>query len=170
MICLHHGTGIIAAGIRFQTWGKYAHASWLCPDGTVFESHASCGVAHVSNPWVNNDGPVDVYALRNLTTEQLVHIQNFLVRRIGAGYDWMGCVRFLDHVNRNNMARWFCSELVAEACELAGRPLLNTDAFRISPAALSWSTELVPVQMNADRAWWNARFNGNRPCQMGNLK
>lgn len=159
MICLHRGTGIIAAGIRLQTWGKYAHASWMCADGTVIESHAKCGVAHVANPWVNNDGPIDVFSVRCLTGGQIVAIQSFLLRRVGSAYDWMGCVRFLDHVNRNNMDRWFCSELVSEACEAAGRPLLNTDAFRISPVALSWSTELVPVQMGATQQWWNEKFS-----------
>ena len=159
MICLHHGTGLIAAGIRLQTWGNYAHASWLCGDGSVIESHVECGVAHVANPWVNNDGPVDVFTLRGISGEEVLRIQAFLARQVGAGYDLLGCIRFLDHVNRNNMARWFCSELVAEACEMAGRPLLKTAAFRISPSLLSWSTELVPVRMNADRAWWNERFN-----------
>ncbi|MFZ4774617.1 MAG: hypothetical protein ACOYM3_04595 [Terrimicrobiaceae bacterium] len=159
MICFHKGTGPIAAAIRWQTRGKYAHASWLCGDGTVFESHAKCGVAHVANPWVNNDGPVDVFALRCATGGQVVHVQSFLQRRVGSGYDWLGVVRFLSHVNRDNMERWFCSELVAEACEMAERPLLKTDGFRISPASLSWSTELVPVRMGADMAWWNETFN-----------
>jgi len=159
MICLHHGTGPIAAGIRWQTRGAYAHASWMCADGTVIESHAKCGVAHVANPWVNNEGPVDVFSMRCLTGGQILHIQNFLLRRVGAGYDWLGIIRFLSGVNRNNMERWFCSELVAEACEMAGRPLLKSDAYRISPVTLSWSTELEPVQMGATQAWWNERFN-----------
>lgn len=159
MICFHRGTGPIAAAIRWQTRGPYAHASWLCRDGTVIEAHARCGVAHVANPWVNNDGPVDVFAIRDLTREQEARILNFLLRRVGSKYDWMGCVRFLSGVNRNNWERWFCSELDAEASEDAGRPLLKADAFRLSPVTLSWSTELVVEKLGADMAWWNERFN-----------
>lgn len=170
MICLHHGTGPVAGLIRWQTRGAYAHASWLCSDGTVIESHAKCGVAHVANPWVNNEGPVDVFAIRNLTAKESAHALNFMVRQIGHGYDWMGCARFLSGVNRNNVERWFCSELVAEAFEMAGRPLLGADAYRISPVTLSWSTELVPVKLGADREWWDARFSGNLKCEMGNAK
>jgi uncharacterized protein YycO len=158
MILLYHGTGPVAAGIRWQTRGAYAHAAWLCGDGTVIEAHAKCGVAHVAHPWVNNDGPCDVFAVRCLTAWQTACVQNFMLRRVGSGYDWLGCIRFLDHVNRNNMERWFCSELVAEACEMAGRPLLNTDGYRISPSTLSWSTELAPVRAKADFAWWEERF------------
>ena len=162
MICLFKGSGFVSAAIRWQTRGAYAHAAWLCGDGSVYEAHAKCGVAHVASPWVNNGGPVDIYGLRCLTFGQTLQIQSFLNRRVGSGYDWLGCVRFLDRVNRNNMERWFCSELVAEACEMAGRPLLKAEGYRISPSTLAWSTELVPVQMGATRAWWHEKFGMQR--------
>jgi hypothetical protein len=111
-------------------------------------------VAHVAHPWVNNAGPCDVFAVRGLTYGDSRRIEEFLARRVGSGYDWLGCVRFLSHVNRDNMERWFCSELVAEACEMSGRRLLRADAYRVSPSALAWSTELVPVLTGADFAWW----------------
>lgn len=158
MILLYKGTGLIAQGIRRQTRGNYAHAAWMFSDGSVVESHIKCGVVHVANPWVNNEDDPDVFTMRCLTGSQIVRIQNFLLRRVGSGYDLLGVIRFLSGVNRNNMERWFCSELVAEACEMADRPLLKTDAWRISPSTLAWSTELVPLRARADRAWWNERF------------
>ncbi|MEI6034515.1 MAG: hypothetical protein WCS65_09575 [Verrucomicrobiae bacterium] len=158
MIALFRGTGAISAAIRWQARGDYSHAAWLCADGSVIESHISCGVAHVAHPWVNNTSPADIFAVRCLTGGQMLQIASFLQRRVGAGYDWLGIVRFLSHVNRDNEARWFCSELVAEACEMAGRPLLHTDGFRISPSLLAWSPTLVPVKMGATLAWWREKF------------
>jgi len=95
------------------------------------------------SPWENNRGSeIDIYALPGLTDRERGRIENFLARQVGAKYDMVGVIRFLSGVNRNNWSRWFCSELVAEACEVAGRKLLNTEAWRISPATLSWSTEI----------------------------
>ena len=158
MICLFRGTGPVAAAIRWQTRGAYAHAGWLCADGTFYEAHGACGVAHSLHPWVNNSGPCDVYGVRGLGAAQYREIKGFLRSQLGAGYDWLGVLRFLSGANRDNYARWFCSELVAEACERAGRPLLSADAWRVSPSVLAWSTELYPAKRRADLAWWEARF------------
>lgn len=158
MILLFRGRGPLAAAIRWQTRGAYAHAAWMCDDGSVVESHGLSGVVHVPHPWVNNRGPVDVFSVRGLTRSQGAMIKNFLMLRLGAAYDWLGCARFLSHVNRNNESRWFCSELVAEACEMAGRPLHNAAACLLSPVTLSWSTQIDPVRMAADKEWWSERF------------
>lgn len=162
MIALFRGTGPIAAGIRWQTRGDYAHAAWILGDGSCIESHGKSGVVHVRHPWVQNDGPADIFTVSCLTGGQMVAINSFLLRQVGAAYDWLGCVRFLSGVNRNNLERWFCSELVAEACEMAGRPLLRTDAWRISPVTLSWSTELRPLASGVDLDWWRSTFCGGR--------
>lgn len=158
MIILFRGTGPIAAGIRWQTRGAYAHSAWMFGDGSCVESHGRSGVVHVESPWFKNDGVADVYSIRCLTGGQIVQIQSYLLSQVGAGYDWLGIVRFLSGVNRDNTRRWFCSELVAEACELAGRPLMRADAWRLSPTTLSWSTELVPVKLNATFDWWLEKF------------
>lgn len=158
MICLFRGEGPVAAAIRWQTRGEYAHAGWLCGDGTFYEAHAMCGVVHVRHPWVNNLGACDVFAVRGLGHAQALAVEKFLRSQVGAGYDWLGVARFLSGVNRDNFSKWFCSELVAEACEHAMRPLLRADGWRVSPSAMAWSTELWPDRFAADLEWWEARF------------
>lgn len=163
MIVCFRGTGPIAAGIRWQTRGKYAHAGWLCRDGSFIEAHGKTGVAKSRHPWVINDGEADVFGVHGLTYEQHKRIESFLRLQVGEGYDWLGVVRFLSGVNRNNYRRWFCSELVAEACEEAHVPLLLTQPWRISPATLAWSTELTPIARAVTLPWWNAKFNSGQP-------
>lgn len=167
MIALFRGTGPVAAAIRWQTRGAYAHAAWILRDGSCVESHAKSGVDWMDHPWVQNDGLADIFEVKDLTDAERRKIESFLVRQCGNGYDWLGVLRFLSGVNRNNVERWFCSELVAEGCEMAGRPLLRTDAWRISPVTLGWSTELVPIARGVGIEWWGATFGGMRNGECG---
>lgn len=160
MIALYRGTGPIAAAIRWQTRGSYAHASWVCADGSCIESHGKSGVVHVPSPFTQNKGLADIYVVEGLTHAQHAAVEGFLQRRVGSGYDWLGVARFLSGVNRNNMERWFCSELVAEACEMAGLPLHRTDAWRISPSTLAWSVQLRLAYAGVGPEWHAAMFGG----------
>jgi len=159
----HGGSDPISAAIRWQTRGPYSHAAWLRQDGSIMEAWMVGGVQHNDSPFVlhSPECTFDVFDIHGLTHNQRAAIEEFILRQCGAGYDWFGVARFLSHVNRNNMHRWFCSELVAEAAEMAHVPLMMTDAWRISPSALAWSTELRPVQMKVGRAWWE-QFYGRR--------
>ncbi len=142
MIVFFRGSGPIAAAIRWQTRGEYAHCGWWARDGNFYEAHAWHGVTRSPSPWTRNRGRADAYALLGVTDEQHEAITAFCFAHVGAGYDWMGCARFLSGVNRNDSNLWFCSELCAEACESAGFPLLHTQAWRLSPVTLSWSPHL----------------------------
>lgn len=160
IICFHGGPGLVSKAIRWQTRGRYSHAAWLLPTGEVIESHIRSGVRLASSPFVQNgiEATFDVYAVRCLTGAQCLAISAFLRRQIGAKYDMLGILRFLAGVNRDNFHRWFCSELVAEACEEAGRPLLRTDAWKISPESLAWSTELTRTESAVGVDWWEQTF------------
>lgn len=160
MIALFRGKGLISAAIRQQTRGAYTHAAWLFPNGQVIESHFCGGVQLSDSPFVLNgiDADFDVFAVKCLTGVQCGVISSFLRARLGRRYDTLGIIRFLAGVNRDNENRWFCSELVAEACETAHRPLLNTAAWKVSPETLSWSTELTLVESRADVSWWEKTF------------
>jgi len=161
MLAFFRGTGPIGLAIRWQTRGIYSHVGWICKDGTIIEAWQMGGVLHSSHPFVlhGTDTKIDVFAVRGLTSEESARIELFLRNQLGAGYDFLGILRFLSRVNRNNYDRWFCSELVAEACEESGRPLLKTEAFRISPGTLSWSTELDLVGLGLGVDWWEERFS-----------
>lgn len=160
MIVFFYGTGIIGEAIRWQTRGKYSHVGYLMPDGSIIEAWHMGGVLHSDCPFVLHgpDVTFDVFDVSGITALQRLEVQAFLQRQIGSGYDYIGVLRFLSHVNRNNYDAWFCSELVAEAHEEAHAPLLMTEAWRISPVALSWSTELLPVVTKAGLGWWEGYF------------
>lgn len=143
MIVFFRGSGLIAAGIRWQTRGDFAHCGWLARDGNFYEAHGAHGVTRSASPWAHNLGGAAFYEVRGMSETAHEAVTDFCRSLVGRGYDWLGAVRFLSGVNRNNPARWFCSELVAEACETAGCRLLNTASWRISPVTLSWSPKLL---------------------------
>jgi hypothetical protein len=164
MIAFFRGTGIIGDAIRWQTRGEYSHVGWILRDGSIIEAWHKGGVRHSAHPFALHGGDVkfDVAVPCGIDGQQIDVIEAFLHEQVGAGYDWLGVVRFLSGVNRNNWDRWFCSELVAEACEMAHAPLLMTEAWRLSPVTLSWSTELTWLERAAGVAWWVRTF-GRQP-------
>lgn len=163
MIVLYNGgTGMIGTAIRWQTRGPYSHAGWMARDGSSFEAWHMGGVMHLETPFsLHEPGTrVDIYDLPGLRGTQRDRIEDFLRAQVGCGYDWFGVLRFLSGINRNNSDRWFCSELIADACRSAGRPLLRAASWKLSPSHLAWSTEARILHSQVDRSWWEqARRN-----------
>lgn len=171
MIALYRGTGLIGSAIRWQTRGDYSHAAWICEDGSCIEAWHRGGVRHVASPFAaHRDALIDVFVVSNLAPWQQRLIDSFLRAQVGAGYDWLGVARFLSGINRNNYGRWFCSELVAEACEEAGRKLLHAPAWKLAPSHLPWSTEvtLLHSQMGAEE--WRKRRTSNAERPTPNIE
>lgn len=56
--------------------------------------------------------------------------------RIGKGYDWLGVLALLLHVEMQETTMDFCSKLVAEAFQEGGTPLFRVEAWRIMPRDL----------------------------------
>lgn len=160
MILLFRGRGPVGWLIRKQTWSDYSHAAWLCRDGSVIESWYQGGVRHSPSPATVHGPKVtfDAYAVRGLGKSDIDRIELLLHERVGRGYDFFGVARFLSRVNRNNENRWFCSELIAECCELAGKPLLRAPAYRIAPGHIAWSTETRLYAKDVGMDWWAKRF------------
>jgi len=160
MICLYHGTGVIGSAIRWQTRGPYSHAAYMRRDGTAVEAWHLGGVMQSASPFAlhGEDAQMDLYMVPGLTYRQQDAIEDFLSEQVGCKYDWLGVVRFLSGVNRDNPERWFCSELVAEAHEVGGRPLLRAPAWKLSPSTLAWSTDLRLVARNYSPAVWEVDF------------
>ena len=65
-----------------------------------------------------------------MTDKEHDAIESFLLAQVGKKYDYIGLFRFLPIVrwfikSNDNTEKWFCSELVSEACKQAGRELLK---------------------------------------------
>ena len=153
MIGLYQGKSITSWSIRWFTWSRYSHASWILSDGSVIEAWHRGGVRHVRN-WNmrHRQGTrINVYDIPAMTPEQRLQVETFLRSEVGKKYYFWGILRFFSR-RRNRrrvddpsgVRRWFCSELVFEACRQAGIVLLaNVSAHQVSPAMLARSPKLT---------------------------
>jgi len=75
-------------------------------------------------------------------------VLDYALSQIGKPYDWRAIVNFGFHRDWRSPDSWFCSELVAWACEAAGYPLLNPAEphDRVTPRDLMLSPLLSFVQ------------------------
>lgn len=160
MILLYRGISWVSRVIQWQTRTPYSHAAWMMRDGTVIEAWHVGGVRHNANPFLchTSGTTVDVYDFKQpLSTAEHDRIESFLLSHCGRSYDFLGVFRFLTRDNcepSNGKLKWFCSELVAEACADAGRRLLRAPSHQLSPGHLAWSTELIEVMPEMDLHEW----------------
>lgn len=140
-VLLFRGRGVISTLIRWQTRSIYSHAALLLPNGQILEAWQGAGVRVRSlSDWAG----VDCFRVQGMTGEQWGQALGFARRQIGAGYDYISVARFVSRRNAPDNGRWFCSELVAAALQVAGVPLLaRVEPAEISPAMLSWSPLLI---------------------------
>jgi uncharacterized protein YycO len=143
-ICAYQGTSLISRLIRWQTRSRYSHIAtrftadkWVklgdsekyVHAGNVIEAWEG-GVRLAGNISTSHTPGtrVDLFEFAApLTATEEQAVARFLVRQLGKGYDYLAIVRFItrEPVNRWQKSRWFCSELVFEACLTAGRNLLE---------------------------------------------
>jgi uncharacterized protein YycO len=139
-IGLYKGKSILSRIIKFRTWGKYSHASIVTSDLEVYESWY--GVRHVGSVLQGHSKgtEVDLYNIKGLTVEQEEQIIAFCTEQLGKGYDYFAIIGFVLRRNYDSMERWFCSELVHEACKNAGVILIdNVESYKVDPTLLSYS-------------------------------
>ena len=145
MIALYRGRSWISKAIRWQTRSVYSHAAWVMADGSVIEAWQS-GVRHVANLSVAHtpETVVDLFSIPNMIDHYRDHVEDWLISQLGKGYDYRGVLRFLTRRQGTNPDRWFCSELVAEACNQKWLPLLRRiKSSSVSPGCLSYSPYLL---------------------------
>lgn len=132
MIFLYKGISPLSKAIRFRTrissWLPdelaYSHAAWATSDTTVIEAWKD-GVREAPFDQDHRPGTVvDLYHIP-LSSEQVEGINDFLRAQVGKKYDWLGILGFIVRSDRaHRKTTWFCSELIAEAFDLIGKPLL----------------------------------------------
>lgn len=142
-VLLFRGRGILSSLIRWQTRSAYSHAALHLGSGRIIESWQGAGVRVASlNDWSN----VTQFRVRGMTGEQWKRALRFADYEIGAGYDYLGVIRFVSRRRLPLNERWFCSELVFAALEAAGVRLLErTEAAEVSPGMLALSPLLEEV-------------------------
>lgn len=147
-IALHQGKGTVSSLIKWQSRGKYSHASLLFSDGTQIEAREGKGVRHL--PHLTGGTPhekIDLFEVA-ITQEQEEQVRWYATEQLGKDYDWTMVLRFISRrqATRKSKGKWFCSELVFAAFQSAGVELFaRTEPWEVSPSMLSKSPLLKAV-------------------------
>lgn len=112
-------------------FGGYSHAELVFRDGTCLSSTYGAGVTLGDRDltgWLVVDLPFVPYE-----TERA--IREWAKGEVGSGYDALGVARFVLPFLRQSPDRWFCSEIVVAALQLAGF-FPGVKAWTVSPNRL----------------------------------
>ena len=72
-------------------------------------------------------------------------IEEFARRQVGCKYDFLAILRFLSRRPYAENNKWFCSELIAAACERSGSSIIRLPASQVSPRDIASSAKLKYV-------------------------
>ena len=128
---------LFGAAIRAATWSRWNHVAFEVA-GRWLSATLDAGVS-VQRPdpsalAARFRAPVPAAAIRAA------------LQQLGKPYDLAGVLGVGLHRDWRDPGAWFCSELVAWACETAGAPLLRADRLgRITPGQLAMSPLLEPA-------------------------
>ncbi|MBW4089875.1 MAG: hypothetical protein HIU82_02030 [Proteobacteria bacterium] len=141
-VVITSGEGVTGALIRWYTWSWAAHAGFVLDDGTILDATPALGVAN--HPKVAG-GVVRRFAVKcpSGVAEDAVA---WARRQVGDPYDWSAIYGMAWRRDWHRPGKWFCSELVARAFEVAGCPLLcSAQMDRVTPRDLLMSPLLREV-------------------------
>lgn len=136
---------LVSASIRFKTWCGFSHCEFVLDDGTTLAARSSGGVA--IRPLNYAKFSQVAYYTVEVTDAEKKAILDFARAQLGKGYDFEAIAGVVVHRDWRSKDRWFCSELVAAAFEVA-KPLVNVspNVDRIVPRDILLSTLLKPAQ------------------------
>lgn len=148
LLCFR-GRGAMSALIRALSRSPYSHAGLVF----LFEEHVYCleavgtGVrlCRMSELVRRYAGGIDYFEVLDAPAEARRRALGFGFEQLGRPYDLRGVLRFFDLIATGRRgraradARWFCSELVAEAYRRAGVRLLEKAAGYVAPHDLAGS-------------------------------
>lgn len=147
-VLLQKGTDFGARLIQFFTRSPYSHAGLALPEGLMIHSTFRTGCAIVNfETWKEiYGGKWDVYRYKGrLTPKRKAALLEYSLKMAGGGYDWRGVLSFVFPWMKEDAASVFCSELIAQAYECAGIPLVHKPHWRVSPGDLAKSPNLKLV-------------------------
>lgn len=148
MITLQFSTtsAFISRAIRFITWSEFSHVDVVLPDGGLLGAHLD-GVK-IRRPETQKFTKTARFTV-SMTPEQEARFYEFLYKQVGKPYDKTAIFGILVHRDWQEDDSWFCSELVAAACEYAGVSLIREKRNRITPRDEVMSPLLHPVDAMA---------------------
>lgn len=140
-LAFYKGKSIISRLIRWKTRGEYSHVAVMFDDGRILEAWQGTN----SVRWIKSlsDGHtagtvVDIYDIDALVMEDAA--LKFAESQIGKQYGYRTILKFLSNTSGDDKDEWICSEIALAIAIAGGVPLLaRVDAYKISPAMLSWS-------------------------------
>lgn len=124
----------MSRAIRWFTWSDFSHVDFVLPSGRLLGAHVSSGV-QIREPGYAAFTRVERRVVRDASPIVL----DWACRQLGKPYDMAAIFGLVTRRPWRQPDRWFCSELVARAFEVGGRPVLLGDAWRISPRDLMLS-------------------------------
>lgn len=149
MIVLYKGKSRLSRAIRWWTRTEFSHVGVERANGNFLEAwtHGVRMVADYATDHARGT-PVEWYRIEGAKPAQREAMERFIVSQLGKPYDYRGLFGFISRKDyTDNPDKWFCSELVFQACKVAGIDLLaRVPAYKVSPGAIWTSPRLVLVK------------------------
>ena len=139
-LVLVHSGGVVPRLIQASTWSHWNHAAFELEDGRQLAADSSRGV-QIYDPDPGSE--IARFSVKGLDLGAAVKIAS---SQVGKPYDWSGVIGIGLHRDWTEPDSWFCSELVAWACQQAGTDLLRFDRLnRVTPGLVGLSPLLQPA-------------------------
>jgi uncharacterized protein YycO len=125
--------GLQSALIRFGTRCEWSHAGFYdAEQDTYLSAHIDGGVR------VRTWGEERYSKACLYTAPGIEDAYKWALTQVGKRYDWKAIIGIASNKDWHDQDHYICSELVAMAFEVTGKPLLNPDAqvWRITPRDL----------------------------------
>jgi uncharacterized protein YycO len=146
-LCFSTSWGPVSTFLRFFTWSQISHVDFVVPEGLLGAREMGVKIRPFGSIKVTRD----IIAYVVCTEDQAEQVLGFARAQIGKPYNWLGLLGFAVRRDFPSKKRWFCSELVIAAFEMAGIRLLNIkDVDRVTPEMLL-NSPLVVVQQGVEQ-------------------
>lgn len=129
-VLLFSGNGLSSLFIRLISWSRYSHVGLVMRQrGRVLCAEATGAGVHLvimSELTKKYDGRIDYYEWVGGSDDEREEALGFIIDQLGKPYDFGSGLRFAFALVFGGIQRhvknekWFCSELVAKAFEVAG--------------------------------------------------
>lgn len=121
----------VSYAIKLLTWSEYSHVGFILNDNVVLDSTFTAGGVKIRSfdEIKKHSSRILIREYPRISSDSI----NWAKSQIGKPYDFTAIIGIPFRRNWQEEDRWFCSELVAWACEKAGTPIVNKEKWRVTP-------------------------------------